>query len=122
MKHIFVLLITLIPILGQSQAIRKVNKTTTGVEITFPDGVLSLHPMSDNAIRVRFTENITPIEPSLIFSTESEPTDFKLSEPVMEMNLPVASGRGILMDFLFFISPQATGINPKRLTSFYAEI
>lgn len=80
MKHIFVLLITLIPILSQAQAIRKVNKTATGVEITLPDGVLSLHPMSDNAIRVRFTENVTLVEPSLIFSTESKTPDFKLSE------------------------------------------
>lgn len=80
MKHIFVLLITLIPILSQAQAIRKVNKTATGVEITFPDGVLSLHPMSDNAIRVRFTENVTLVEPSLIFSTKSKTPDFKLSE------------------------------------------
>ncbi len=33
------------------------------------------------------------------------------------MNFRAASGRGrgILMDFLFFISPQAAGINPKRL-------
>lgn len=80
MKYIFVLLITLIPILGQAQAIRKVDKTAAGVAITLPDGVLSLNPMSDNAIRVRFTENVTPAEPSLVFSTESKTPDFKLSE------------------------------------------
>lgn len=80
MKYYYIFLITLIPILGQAQAIRKVTKTATGIEITLTGGVLSLHPMSDNAIRVRFTENVTPTEPSLVFSTESKTPDFKLSE------------------------------------------
>lgn len=80
MKYYYIILITLIPILGQAHVIRKVTKTATGVEITLPGGVLSLHPMSDNAIRVRFTENVTPTEPSLVFSTESKTPDFKLSE------------------------------------------
>jgi hypothetical protein len=31
------------------------------------------------------------------------------------MNLPAASGRDILMDFIFFISPQAAGNLPKEI-------
>lgn len=91
MKHIFVILITLIPILGQAQAIRKVNKTATGVEISLHEGILNLQPLSDNAFRVRFTENVTPAEPSLIFNTECKIPDFKLSETSKGIEVSIRS-------------------------------
>lgn len=65
--------------MSQAQAIRHVKKTATAVEITLSDGVLSLLPMSDNAIRVRFTEKPTPAEPSLIFNAEHTTPAFKLT-------------------------------------------
>jgi alpha-D-xyloside xylohydrolase len=53
--------------LCSGQEILSYNQSAEGVDVTLASGTLSILPMEDNAIRIRFFKDIQPKDTELIF-------------------------------------------------------
>lgn len=70
----------LVPLLCSGQNVGSYNRSEGGISIKLKEGILSLLPMADNAVRIRFYKDVQPSDTELIFIKESLKPDFKVSE------------------------------------------
>jgi alpha-D-xyloside xylohydrolase len=81
MRFASLISICLLPFFGVTQTVSKINTTNKGVEILMPNGLLGIYPLTDNTVRVKFIQVGEPTLPELIFISEINTPEFKVTEP-----------------------------------------
>jgi alpha-D-xyloside xylohydrolase len=73
MRHVFFLIIIILPAICQGQVVKSFKKDRDRVDVTLSEGTLSIFPITENAVRIRFCKGTEVQVPELIF-TSSVPT------------------------------------------------
>jgi alpha-D-xyloside xylohydrolase len=77
-KHLLV--ISLFPALCQAQVVKSFRQEADKVNITLGEGTLSITPLNDNAVRIRFAKQELPKLPELVLKPGIPVPSFKVSD------------------------------------------
>jgi alpha-D-xyloside xylohydrolase len=80
MRRIFFLFFILFPVICQGQVVKGFKQVTDGIVVTLNDGTLSICPMADNAMRIRFFKETQPKDTELIFIRRLQKPVFKVTD------------------------------------------
>ncbi|HNW49806.1 MAG TPA: glycoside hydrolase family 31 protein [Prolixibacteraceae bacterium] len=83
--HIFLLL--LLPFLCTAQTVGNVESTTKGVEMTLPNGKLSVSPLTSNAVRVQFFSTEEKTLSELVFTEKITVPKFRVNESAESISI-----------------------------------
>ena len=87
MKLRYLFIICLFPFIGKGQAVKSFKQVKEGVTITLSDGTLSIYPIAENAIRVRFYKGSEVEVPELIFTSEVAVPGFQVSDSPSKLEI-----------------------------------
>jgi len=79
-KQILWLVIILLPSLCLAQAVRGHEQLSDRVNITLPEGTLSVCPLTDNTVRIKFLKDVDVQVPELVFTSAVRPPRFMVSD------------------------------------------
>ena len=79
MKNIFFFIIILFPFICQGQVVKSFKQSKDRIDITLSEGTLSIYPIKENAVRIRFYNGVEPQVPELIFTSAVPAPYFKVS-------------------------------------------
>src|SRR5512133_439935 len=77
----------MITVICEGQAIKNINKKADRVEITMADGNISIMPMTDNSVRIRFCKVSSDPLPELVFTEKLPVPDFNISDSPSKVEL-----------------------------------
>jgi alpha-D-xyloside xylohydrolase len=92
MRHTFFLIITLFPVLCQGQVVKSFKQAGDRVDVTLSEGTLSIYPITENAVRVRFCKGVEVKVPELIFTSSIPTPHFNVSDSPSKLEI---SGKNI---------------------------
>ena len=78
MKFRYLFLASLIAILCQGQVVKNYNQSTNSVNINLEEGTLTIVPITDNAVRIKFYKNDEEPVPELIFTLSIQVPEFQV--------------------------------------------
>jgi alpha-D-xyloside xylohydrolase len=79
-KYLIFLLLFVLSAICAGQTIKSYKQTTAEINIKLTDGTLSIFPIADNAMRIRFFKDTQPKDTELIFIKASQKPVFKVSD------------------------------------------
>jgi alpha-D-xyloside xylohydrolase len=79
MKLIIFVIICLIPVFIQGQDVKGFVQSKDRIDVTLSDGTLSIYPLADNAVRIKFYKNIGSQLPELILTYDYPTPKFQVS-------------------------------------------
>jgi alpha-D-xyloside xylohydrolase len=79
MKVLFLLIIALLPPLCEGQVIKDLKYLSDRIEIALPEGTLSICPLTDNAVRIRFLKDVEVRVPEFVFTSGTRTPRFTVS-------------------------------------------
>ena len=82
-KHL--LIICLLPFLCQAQVVKSFKQLPDRVNITLSDGTLSIAPLADNAVRIKFYKVSEGNLPELVFTSGALTPAFQVILPVLKL-------------------------------------
>jgi alpha-D-xyloside xylohydrolase len=74
------LIIILLPLFCNAQAVKSFNQTKECVTIVFDEGKLDIQPFTDNAARIKFYKGTEEKLPELVFTEKQNATDFNVAD------------------------------------------
>jgi Alpha-glucosidases, family 31 of glycosyl hydrolases len=80
MKFKSFLIITLLPLLCQGQVVKGFKQLSDRVNVTLADGILSISPLADNAVRIKFYTSAEEDLKELIFVTKAATPAFQVAD------------------------------------------
>ncbi len=80
MKQILWLVVFLLPSLCLAQAVRQHEQLSDRVTVTLSDGTLSICPLTDNAVRIKFSKDSDVQVPELVFTSAVRTPGFAVSD------------------------------------------
>src|ERR1035437_2685851 len=80
MKLKFFLIIGLFPILCQGQVVKGFKQLSDKINITLSEGTLSICPLTENAVRVKFYREPEVQMPELVFTSKVPASQFRVSD------------------------------------------
>jgi alpha-D-xyloside xylohydrolase len=80
MKFKFLITATLFPLLCQGQVMKGFKQLSDRVNITLADGTLSIAPLSDNAVRIKFYKVSEGNLPELVFTSAAVTPEFQVAD------------------------------------------
>jgi alpha-D-xyloside xylohydrolase len=89
MKLRFLLIICLFPALCQGQVVKGFKQATDRVNVTLSEGTLSICPLTENAIRVRFYKDSEGHLPELILTSSVPTPEFQVSDLPSKLEIKV---------------------------------
>jgi alpha-D-xyloside xylohydrolase len=89
MKLKFLLIISLFPFLCQGQVVKGFKQLSDKINITLSEGTLSICPLTENAVRVKFYKNTEVLLPELIFSSSAPTPRFQVSDSPSKLEIKV---------------------------------
>jgi len=102
MKLKILLLAGLFPLLCQGQIVKSFKQLSDRVNVTLADGTLSISPLSDNAVRIKFYEASEGNLPELVFTSGSvtpvfqvvdSPSKLEIKAPKITVSLDKQTGK-----------------------------
>jgi len=87
MKLIFILVISLFPFLCQGQVVKGFKQLSDKINITLSEGTLSICPLTENTVRVRFYKTTEVLLPELIFSSSRTTPKFQISDSPSKLEI-----------------------------------
>lgn len=102
MKLKFLLLAGLFPLLCQGQIVKSFKQLSDRVNVTLADGTLSICPLSDNAVRIKFYKVSEGNLPELVFTSGSvmpvfqvvdSPSKLEIKAPKITVSLDKQTGK-----------------------------
>jgi alpha-D-xyloside xylohydrolase len=87
MNFKYLLVIGFFPIITHGQIIGNLKQNKEGVTISLKEGQLSICPLSENAVRIRFFKNISDTLPELIFTSAKTAPKFKVEDAPLRIEL-----------------------------------
>jgi alpha-D-xyloside xylohydrolase len=95
MKRIFCLAIFLLPSLCLAQVVRGHEQLADRVNVSLPEGTLSICPLTDNAVRIRFWRGTEVRVPELVFTSGVHTPGFRVSDSRSTLEV---RGRKVVVD------------------------
>ena len=89
MRHIFTIILILSTAIVQGQVVKGFKQAADKIDITLSDGTLSIYPLSENSVRVRFSTGPEVEVPELIFTTNVPTPGFKVSDAPSKLEVNV---------------------------------
>ncbi len=87
MRFKFILIVILFPFLCQGQIVKGFKAFNRKVDIKLSDGILSICPLTDNSVRVRFYKDIVPKLPEFIINSALHVPEFKVSDSPLKLEI-----------------------------------
>lgn len=87
MKHTYLLLLSLFPILCTAQTFISFIQTKEGVSIALTDGTLDVFPLTDNSVRIKFFKGAETSLQELVFTTKAQTPGFKVVDAVSQLEI-----------------------------------
>jgi alpha-D-xyloside xylohydrolase len=91
MKFKYFVILSLFPILCQGQVVKSFKQLADKVNITLSDGTLSICPLAENAVRVKFYKETEGNFPELVFTEKVRIPDFKVSDLPAKLEIKTKS-------------------------------
>lgn len=89
MKIRFALLVLLFPLVAYGQAVKSFQQLSDRVDIQLTDGILSIRPLSENAVRIKFFRGMEGKLPELILTAERKHPSFQVSDAPAKMSVRI---------------------------------
>ena len=80
MKHVLLLIIGLLPPPCEARVIKDFKRMSDRIDITLPEGKLSICPLTDNAVRIKFFKDVDVRMPELVFTSGVRTPGFMVSD------------------------------------------
>ncbi len=96
MKLKYLLLISFFPLLCQGQMVKSFKQLPDKVNITFSDGTLSISPLSDNSVRIKFYKVSEGNLPELVFTSGATAPAFQVADSPTKLEIKTAKIRVLL--------------------------
>jgi len=87
MKLRFFLIISLFPLLCQGQVVKSFKQLPDRVNITLSDGTLSISPLTENAVRIKFYEGTEESLPELVFTSGVATPEFQVFDSPSKLEI-----------------------------------
>lgn len=87
MKLKLLLVISLFPLLCQGQVVKGFKRLSNKVNITLSDGVLSISPLTENAVRIKFYKESEGNLPELVFTSGVATPGFKVFDSPSKLEI-----------------------------------
>jgi alpha-D-xyloside xylohydrolase len=94
MKFKYLLLACLFSVSCQGQIVKGLKQQTDKIDVIFSDGTLSIAPIAENAVRVKFCKNLEVEEPELIFTSSISTPRFQVSDSPSKLEI---KGKNIIV-------------------------
>jgi len=91
MKLKFLLIVSLFPLLCLGQVVKGFKQLSDKVNITFSDGILSISPLTGNAVRIKFYKETEGSLPELVFTSGVTIPRFKVSDSRSKLEIKVTN-------------------------------
>ncbi len=95
MKLIFFVIISLIPVLSQGQDVKGYKQVKERIDVTLEEGTLSICPLTDNAVRIKFYKGVEEHLPELIFTSSVRTPRFHVSDSHSKLEI---KGKNIIVE------------------------
>lgn len=79
-KYLIFLIFIVLSAFCAGQTMKSYKQSAEEINIKFTDGTLSIFPMTDNAVRIRFFRGTQPKDTELIFIRDSQNPVFKVND------------------------------------------
>jgi len=89
MKFKYLLLICLFPIFSQGQVVEGFKQQNDKIEVNLSNGILSIYPLTESVIRIKFYKDAGEQVPELIFNSEATSPEFQVSETHNNLRIEV---------------------------------
>ncbi len=89
LRHLF--LFSLFPFFCQGQIFKSYKQDRESVSVTLADGILSIYPVAENAIRIKFSKETEVQEPEFVFTSKTKLPDFQVSDSPSKLEIKVKS-------------------------------
>jgi len=89
MRHFFFSVFILLPFICQGQAVKSFKQSTDKIDVILSDGTLSIFPLTENALRIRFSNGTDFKVPELVFTSEVTTPGFKVSDSPLKLEVIV---------------------------------
>ena len=89
MYFLFVVMMALFSSLCQGQAVQGVEQLSDRINITLPEGTLSIYPLTDNAVRIKFYKDTEIRVPELVFTSVVPTPGFQVSDSPSRLEVRV---------------------------------
>jgi alpha-D-xyloside xylohydrolase len=93
MKLKYLLIISFFPLLCQGQMVKSFKQLTDKVNVTFSDGTLSISPLSDNSVRIKFYKVSEGNLPELVFTSGAAAPAFQVADSPSKLEIKTAKIR-----------------------------
>ena len=93
MKLKCLLIISLFPLLCQGQMVKSFKQLPDKVNVTFSDGTLSISPLSDNSVRIKFYKVSEGNLPELVFTSGAAAPAFQVADSPSKLEIKTAKIR-----------------------------
>ena len=93
MKLKYLLVVCLFPLLCQGQIVKSFKQLPDKVNVTFPDGTLSISPLSDNSVRIKFYKLSEGNLPELVFTSGAAAPSFQVADSPTKLEIKTAKIR-----------------------------
>jgi len=87
MKLIFILLITVLSAICQGQVVKGYKQITGRVTVTLTEGTLSICPLTDDVVRIKFFKGTEESAPELIFTSSIPTPGFHVSNSPSKLDI-----------------------------------
>jgi alpha-D-xyloside xylohydrolase len=89
MKSIFILIISLLPVICHGQDVKSFKQSKDRIDATLSEGTLSIYPLTDDAVRIKFYKGSEVQVPELIFNTKARTPHFHVSDLLSKLEIKV---------------------------------
>src|SRR3989304_3487939 len=87
MKIKYLLIACLFPLICQGQNVKGFIQRTDKIDVNLSDGLLSIYPLTENAVRIKFYKNDEMQVPELIFTSNIPLPRFQVFDSLSKLEL-----------------------------------
>ena len=118
MKFKFLLIAFLFPVLCEGQVVKNFQKYNDRIDIAIQGGRLSIAPITDSAVRIKFNKSKDERLPELIFTTPIQIPEFQVSD---SSSLLKVKSKNIIVTIVLLL-PTVIAIRPLLCMEFAARL
>ena len=87
MKFKYFIIVSLFPVLCQGQVVKSFKQVNDKVNVILPGGTLSICPLTENAVRIKFFKEPEVLVPELIFTSKVPAPHFQVSDSPLKLEV-----------------------------------
>ena len=79
-RYLFLILVSILPVICQSQVVQRYTREADKVSITLNEGTISIYPLRDRVVRIQYTQEEFAKLPELVFLPGNPLPEFSVSD------------------------------------------